>query len=51
MLDSNTAVATTANLKIVGVRPDQSNVGAQSGGAILQVIILEHALRTADSVS
>ena len=49
MLDSSTASASTAVLKILGVYSDGNNVGAQTAGAILEVIILEHALRIADS--
>ncbi len=51
MLDSNTAAATAANCKIVGVMNDESNTAAQSGGAILEVVIHEHALKTTDSQS
>lgn len=51
MLDSSTAAATTANLKIVGARRDLSNAAAQTAGAILHVLIFEHALRTADSIT
>jgi hypothetical protein len=51
MLDSSTASASTANCKIVGVVREPGNVAAQSTGAKLEVIILEHALRTADSVT
>lgn len=51
MLDSNTAAASSAQLKIIGVRRDNVNAGAQSGGAILEVIIHEHALRTTDSIT
>ena len=51
MLDSSTATAGTANLKIVGVLRDDVNVAAQAAGAILEVMIFEHALRTADSIT
>ena len=51
MLDSSTAVTTTANLKIVGILRDDVNAAAQSGGAVLEVMIFEHALKTADSQS
>ena len=51
MLDSSTAAATAANLKIVGVKRDKVNAAAASAGAILEVIIAEHALKTTDSVS
>ncbi|HEY3526015.1 MAG TPA: hypothetical protein VGK47_07455 [Nitrososphaeraceae archaeon] len=51
MLDSNTAAASAEDLKIIGVRRDGSNVAAQSGGAILHVMILNanHALVKTDS--
>lgn len=53
MLDSSTASASSANLKIIGVArvADGSNVAAQSGGAVLEVIIHEHALLADDSQS
>jgi hypothetical protein len=51
MLDSSTATTSSANLKIVGVLRDDVNTAAQSGGAVLEVMIFEHALRTADSQS
>ena len=51
MLDSSDAKAATATLKIIGVRRDQSNTAAQSGGAILEVMIHEHALDVDDSVT
>lgn len=51
MLDSSTAVATALNCKIVGIKRDGVNAAAQSGGAILEVIFLQHALNTADSIT
>jgi hypothetical protein len=51
MLDSSTAAATSAQCKIVGILRDGSNAAAQSGGAILEVVIHEHALRTTDSIT
>lgn len=51
MLDSSTATAASANLKIIGQLRDDVNAAAQSAGAVLEVIIFEHALRTADSQS
>jgi hypothetical protein len=49
MLDSSTATTSSANLKIVGIVRDDVNTAAQSGGAVLEVMIFEHALKTADS--
>lgn len=51
MLDSSDAKTGSAQLKIIGQLRDDSNAAAQSGGAILECIILEHALRTADSIT
>lgn len=51
MLDSSTAAATSAQLKIVGVRRDLTNSGAQTAGAILLCRIHEHALTSTDSIS
>lgn len=52
MLDSNTAAATSAQLKILGVRRDGGvNAGAASAGALLLVKIFEHALVRVDSVA
>lgn len=51
MLDSSTAAATSAQLKIVGILRDGSNAAAQSGGAILEVVIHEHALKATDSIT
>ena len=51
MLDSSTATASSANLKILGVKRDDANPAALSGGAILEVMIFEHALTTADSIT
>lgn len=51
MLDSSTAAATAATLKIVGVMRDKVNVGAQAVGAVLEVIILEHAYVAVDSIT
>lgn len=51
MLDSSDAKTTSAQLKIVGVMRDDVNAAAQSGGAVLEVMIFEHALKTADSQS
>jgi len=51
MLDSNTATASAADLKIIGVVQEPNNAGAQSGGAKLLVRILnaESSLVAADS--
>lgn len=51
MLDSDTATASAADLKIVGVRRDLSNAAAQTAGAILHVTILAPALKATDSDS
>lgn len=51
MLDSSTATTSSATLKIIGVRRDGSNAGADAAGAVLEVMILEHALRVADSIT
>ena len=51
MLDSSTAAATTAQCKVVGSMRDGTNVAAQAAGAVLEVIIQEHALKTADSIT
>ncbi len=51
MLDSSTAAATSAQLKILGVMRDKVNAGAQTGGAVLEVEILEHAKLVTDSVT
>lgn len=51
MLDSNTAASTSAQLKIIGQLRDDSNAAAQSGGAVLEVVIHEHALRADDSIT
>ena len=51
MLDSSSAAASALQLKILGVRQDNVNVAAQTGGAILLVRILsaQHALVATDS--
>jgi hypothetical protein len=49
MLDSSTASASSANLKIVGVRRDGVNAGGST--SVLLVKIHEHALTTSDSRS
>jgi len=51
MLDSSTAATTAATLKIVGIKRDDSNAAAQTAGAILEVVIAEHALRAVDSIT
>ena len=51
MLDSNTAAATAAQFKIVGILRDASNAAAQSGGAILEVVPFEHAYTATDSIT
>jgi hypothetical protein len=51
MLDSDTAASTSAQVKIVGVMRDDVNAAAQSGGAVLEVVIYEHALRVTDSIT
>ena len=51
MLDSSTAAATSAQLKIMGVARDLTNAAAQTGGAVLEVEILEHALTAVDSIT
>lgn len=51
MLDSSTAAATAEDLKIVGVRRDLANAAAQTGGAVLQVMILAPAIKATDSQS
>lgn len=50
-LDSSTATTSSAVCKILQAVANESNVAAQSGGAEFEVIILEHALRTADSIT
>jgi len=44
MLDSSTAESSGAVLEVTGVRRDQSNAAAQTGGAVLEVMIALHAL-------
>ncbi len=51
MLDSSDANAGSSTLKIVGVRRDGTNAGAATAGAVLEVMILEHALRAVDSIT
>lgn len=51
LLDSSTAAATSATLKILGVKRDGVNAGAQTGGAVLEVEILEHAKLVVDSIT
>ncbi len=50
MLDSSTSSASAATLKIVGVKVDKVNAGAATAGAVLEVIIMEHAKTTVDSI-
>lgn len=50
MIDSNTTTASAADLKVVGVRADGgTNIGAVSGGAVLEVMLLGLAIRATDS--
>jgi hypothetical protein len=51
MLDSNTVAATAEDLKIIGVARKIDNEAAQSGGAILRVMIVAPALKATDSDS
>jgi hypothetical protein len=51
MLDSSDAKAATAQLKIIGVKRDKVNSAALTAGSVLEVMIFEHALRVADSVT
>lgn len=51
MLDSSSVAATAEDLKIVGVKRTGNNAAAQSGGAILQVMIVAPALKATDSDS
>lgn len=51
MLDSNTATAGSAQVKIVGILRDDVNAAAQSGGAILEVVIHELAKTVSDSIT
>lgn len=51
MLDSSTAAATSAQLKITGVMRDKVNAGAATAGAVLEVEILEHARLVVDSIT
>jgi hypothetical protein len=51
MLDSSTAVVTSAQLKIVGVKRDGVNSGALTSGSVLEVEILEHARLVVDSIT
>lgn len=52
MLDSSTAGSGSANLKILGVRRAKDDLdAAATAGAVFEVMILEHALRTADSIT
>lgn len=51
VLNSSDASASSAQCKIVGIMRNDSNAAAQSGGAILEVMIFEHALKTADSIT
>lgn len=51
MLDSSDAAANDGQLKIVGILRDDTNAAAQSAGAILEVLIHEHALKTQDSIT
>lgn len=50
-LDSSTAASTSAVLKILGAVADGTNAGAATDGAYLEVIIFEHALKAADSIT
>jgi len=52
MLDSSTATTSSAVLKIIGLPANGGdNYATLTAGAIVEVIILEHALRTADSIT
>lgn len=51
MVDSSTTTASAADLKIVGVKQDAQNQAAQSGGAVLEVMILAPAIKSTDSQS
>lgn len=51
MLDSSTAAATSAQVKIIGVMRDKVNAGAQTSGAVLEVIIHEDAMLLDDSIT
>lgn len=51
MIDSSTTTASAADLKIVGVLRDSVNAAAQSGGAILECMILSPAIKATDSQS
>lgn len=52
MLDSSTTTASASDVKIVGIAGDGgNNVGALSGGAVLEVRILSSAINATDSQS
>lgn len=51
MLDSSTATTSACNYKLIGVSRVPGQAAAMSGGAILEVIALKHALKTTDSRS
>lgn len=51
MVDSSTTTASAADLKIVGVLRNGTNAAAQSGGAILECMILSPAIKATDSQS
>lgn len=51
MIDSSTTTASAADVKIIGVQRDGTNVAAQTGGAVLEVVLNGSALRATDSQS
>lgn len=51
MLDSSTASASAAVLKIIGVMRDKQNAAAATAGAVLEVMILQHAHVVTDSIT
>ncbi len=51
MVDSSTTTASAADVKIIGVRRDGVNAGAQSGGALLLVRLNGAAIDATDSQS
>ncbi len=51
MLDSSSAAVTSAQLKIIGIKRDKQNAAADSAGAVLEVLIHEHALKADDSIT
>lgn len=51
MIDSSTVTASASDVKIIGVARDGVNVAAQSGGAVLECMILAPAIKATDSQS